>query len=201
MNSSRPTIPHSWKHFKREAFEQLRRDLAVAFELMEGGRLRAELRMLRRRHHILVIADRLQQSATEKGEALSPNLMAAAELVFEKRGHTRRNANSDTRTAEEERYLGSARVRWHKLLKDMEKTPTSSASGRASKGAGSAPSTEGTHPRTDEASLDAILRVIESAAATSLVLSSQLRTLAHQLRPLVLQVAPPERAEGGEQPE
>jgi hypothetical protein len=68
----------------------------------------------------------------EKGQAVSPNLMGAAELVFEKRGHTRPNPNSDTRTAEEERYLGSARVRWHKLLKDIEKTSTSSAFWRAS---------------------------------------------------------------------
>jgi len=43
------------------------------------------------RHHILVIADRLQQSAMEKGQAVSPNVMGAAELVFEKRGHTRPN--------------------------------------------------------------------------------------------------------------
>jgi len=199
MNTYPSNDTRHWNRFKRNAFEALRRDVAVAFELMEGGRLRAELRTLRQRHHILVIADRLRRSAMEKGQALPIDLMAEAAAIFEKRGHSQRNGGSDRRTAEQDRYLGSARVRWHKLTKELGNASARSPFTGGQRRAEAAPSTEASNTVADEMRLEAILQVIDATAATSLLLSSQLQTLAHRLRPLIDQIAP--KASKGEEQE
>lgn len=191
MNSFRPIGSREWKRFKREALEDLRRNVTVALELMDGGTLRAELRRLRRQHHLVVIADRIGRSALDNGRAPPADLMEAAEAVLEKRGHGSQDTGSGVRNVEEERMLASARVRWHKLVRGLE------ANSRQSSGADS-PTEAQSESSSGTAGLDGlhsdlhdILRVIASASTMSLRLGGQLHALATRLEQLESKLAQP----------
>jgi hypothetical protein len=77
----------------------------------------SELKRLQRSFYRVAIADKLLDQ--EQFKSSSPaRLLEMADEILEKRGNVRGNrGGSDMRTAEEERYCGTVRVRWSTLLK------------------------------------------------------------------------------------
>ena len=75
------------------------------------------LHLLRESFYRVAIAEKLVESGKYPG--LAPDeLLAHAETIRYKQGHKARDVrrSADTRTAEEERYYSTVRVRWSKLL-------------------------------------------------------------------------------------
>jgi hypothetical protein len=113
-----------WTRFKRESFDRFVRQIkdidAAASGLAERQR---KLRALRREHHVLVVADRIRQRFETSSQTVSLDLKRAAEIVLDKAQLLGNPTGSRRRTSEEERYLTSARVSWHKLIKRAEVRP------------------------------------------------------------------------------
>lgn len=75
---------------------------------------RSELKRLQRSYYRAVIASTLVKTKTHSPSP-ERELLEAAHNIIEKRGYT--SGSHDSRSLEEERMYGAARVRWAKLLK------------------------------------------------------------------------------------
>jgi hypothetical protein len=112
-----------WNSFKRDSFDRfVRRIKEIDAATMGLAERQRDLRALRREHHVLIVADRIRRKFRSTSEAVPLDLGRAAELVIDK-AQLLGNLTGLERTIEEQRYLTSARVSWHKLIKLADVRP------------------------------------------------------------------------------
>ena len=104
----------SWKVYKSQLTSEVENLLRSAGKQVTDKD--ALLRVLRRVHNILYVADRIRRDAIRDRRKLPTSLVARAELVLDM-PHCGSPRTAERRTPLEERYAISARVNWHKLLK------------------------------------------------------------------------------------
>ena len=107
-----------WATFKAAMFDLVIDAIRLADRECPGtpSMRRHRLRRIRRKHHLIVIADRIRRSAPAGEQPGGAALEEAAALVLRHRGAAASpGAPLAPRTRAEERLLLSARVSWHKL--------------------------------------------------------------------------------------
>ena len=107
-----------WSTFKAAMFDLVVDAIRLCDQECDGSPAtgRHRLRQIRRKHHLIVIADRIRRSSPAGRQPAGDALEKAASLVLCHRGSASGRASKlAPRTRREERLLLSARVSWHKL--------------------------------------------------------------------------------------
>jgi len=116
-----------WRHFRGRASEIFVQKIKEIDKVRSGDSLErlADLRALRHEHNLLVVGDRIRRGAVERGQAPPADLRREAGMLLEKILIVDEGSGPivRTRTEEEQRYLGSARVQWHKLIRRAQARP------------------------------------------------------------------------------
>jgi len=110
-----------WHGFKSGAFDTLVELVKQADEdYSEEPQKRLErIRELRRQHHLIVIAERIRRSGSDRARRMSGNeLRKAAEYILDRSAYLAAKGDPSIRRSKlEENMVTSARVNWHKLMR------------------------------------------------------------------------------------
>lgn len=104
-------------------------ELIHALEDRYGGSVplrRDELRALRSEYMVVKVAARLRKRADYANSSDLELRSAAAGIIAKSGSKTASQPSNDRISAEEDRYVGSARVGWHKILRAEGLTPAQS---------------------------------------------------------------------------
>ena len=110
-----------WSHFKNHAYAEFKLLIQkVDRDYGSEPQRRLEcIRQIRREHHLTVIADRIRRSSASQLELSGNDLRKAAEFVLDRNAYIAVDGKSSTqpRSRLEEKFVLSARVNWHKIMR------------------------------------------------------------------------------------
>lgn len=110
-----------WTAFKRAAFDEMREHVRRAdreFPNQPQARLE-RIHQLRREHHVIVVADRIRKSAAAPPGPSGPSLRDAAAFIVDRTAYVIEK-RAGPRSAAEEKMMTSARVHWHKIMRQAQ---------------------------------------------------------------------------------
>lgn len=105
-----------WRAFRESVSTLIVQRIKIIEEECSGDLLgrSARLRALRREHHLLIVGDRIRRASIGTPPA---DLRREAQMLLDKIELTEDGSTARARTRQEQKFLSSARVSWHHLIK------------------------------------------------------------------------------------